>query len=315
MVQEWWWDVSPAWTRAAPSWDGGAGIDLVQLAVGKNVYTLRRTGASFFLSFFFPPTFQLQIYKGIIQMLCHCRTAHAALQPTLATLKGAVFSGALQELPVVGSLPVWGQLVVCCGPPLQPQSSVVSEEWWRISGNICVDLFTSLCVYLYRNNFVREKSAVLPACQVCLAGRWVCKRVLLALKECYTVTQTELQASDKGCLNSLQTFSKVGAVKSCTISKKKDKAGTLDVTVQFLPAAGCWGLRCGIALAFIWMSICYVCIDEIFSVSRSMPVEMAENSSQKHTGVQSRRLSWIVEFVEMWPSLEIRTEKPTPSGS
>lgn len=106
MVQEWWWDVSPAWTRAAPSWDGGAGIDLVQLAVGKNVYTLRRTGASFFLSFFFPPTFQLQIYKGIIQMLCHCRTAHAALQPTLATLKGAVFSGALQELPVVGSLPV-----------------------------------------------------------------------------------------------------------------------------------------------------------------------------------------------------------------
>uniref|UniRef100_A0A8C9F6J3 RNA binding motif protein 19 n=1 Tax=Pavo cristatus TaxID=9049 RepID=A0A8C9F6J3_PAVCR len=33
--------------------------------------------------------------------------------------------------------------------------------------------------------------------------------------------------SDKGCLNSLQTFSKVGAVKSCTISKKKDKAGAL----------------------------------------------------------------------------------------
>lgn len=33
----------------------------------------------FFFPFFFP-TFQLQFYRGIIQMLCHCRTAHAALQ-------------------------------------------------------------------------------------------------------------------------------------------------------------------------------------------------------------------------------------------
>lgn len=96
----------------------------------------------------------------------------------------------------------------------------------------------------------------------------------------------------------------MGAVKSCTISKKKDKAGTLDVAVQFLPPAGCGGLRCGVALAFIWLSIC-VLVGEILNISRSVPVEMAESSNRKQPGVRSRRLSSIVGFVETWPSLEI----------
>lgn len=82
-----------------------------------------------------------------------------------------------------------------------------------------------------------------------------------------------------------------------------------------IPSLGWFcGLRCGIALAFIWLSIC-VLLGKILNISRSVPVEMAESSNQKYPGVQSIRLSLIVGFVETWPSLEIRIEKPTPSGS
>lgn len=94
----------------------------------------------------------------------------------------------------------------------------------------------------------------------------------------------------------------MGAVKSCTISKKKDKAGTLDVAVQFLPSAGCRGLRCGIVLAFICLNVC-VLFGKILNISQSVPVEMAESSNQKYPGVRFRRLSSIVGFVETWPSL------------
>lgn len=79
-------------------------------------------------------------------------------------------------------------------------------------------------------------------------------------------------------------------MKSCTISKKKDKAGTLDAAVQFLPSAGCWGLRCGIALAFSWLSVC-VLGGEVLSVSRSVAVVVAAFSHFKYPGV--------------WPSLKL----------
>lgn len=55
------------------------------------------------------------------------------------------------------------------------------------------------------------------------------------------------------------------------------------------------------------MSVC-VLAGEVFNISRSTPVEMAENSHQKYTGVQSRRLSSIVGFVGMC------VEEPAPSG-